>query len=130
MYGKVIALQENEDFKFDFTSNCACSAEFDLLNGKQELGVAAADIKKLRDGGINTVEALAHAPKKELLSIKGISEAKVEKIQKEGELVPCKTTSFCAYLRQKPLEVNLGRKNNQMHFSSEWVQHLNQDASV
>ena len=50
----------------------------------QELGVAAADIKKLRDGGINTVEALAHAPKKELLSIKGISEAKVEKIQKEG----------------------------------------------
>ena len=50
----------------------------------QELGVAAADIKKLRDGGINTVEALAHAPKKELLAIKGISEAKVEKIQKEG----------------------------------------------
>ena len=30
------------------------------------------------------MEALAHAPKKELLSIKGISEAKVEKIQKEG----------------------------------------------
>ena len=49
--------------------------------------MAAADIKKLRDGGINTVEALAHAPKKELLSIKGISEAKVEKIQKEGKLV-------------------------------------------
>lgn len=49
------------------------------------MGVAAADIKKLRDGGINTVEALAHAPKKELLSIKGISEAKVEKIQKEGK---------------------------------------------
>ena len=57
----------------------------------QELGVAAADIKKLRDGGINTVEALAHAPKKELLSIKGISEAKVEKIQKEGTTRPAFT---------------------------------------
>ncbi len=33
------------------------------------------------------MEALAHAPKKELLSIKGISEAKVEKIQKEGTII-------------------------------------------
>lgn len=32
------------------------------------------------------MEALAHAPKKELVNIKGISEAKVEKLQKEGEL--------------------------------------------
>jgi hypothetical protein len=43
-----------------------------------------ADIKKLTEGGIHTVEALAHAPKKELLAIKGLSEAKVEKLQKEG----------------------------------------------
>lgn len=44
----------------------------------------AADIKKLLDGGIHTLEALAHAPKKELTAIKGLSEAKVEKLQKEG----------------------------------------------
>ena len=43
-----------------------------------------ADIKKLTEGGIHTIEALAHAPKKELLAIKGLSEAKVEKLQKEG----------------------------------------------
>lgn len=42
------------------------------------------DIKKLQEGGIHTVTALAHAPRKELLAIKGISEAKVEKMQKEG----------------------------------------------
>jgi len=47
--------------------------------------VAATDIKKLIEGGINTVEALAHAPRKELLAIKGISEAKADKLQKEGE---------------------------------------------
>jgi predicted RecB family nuclease len=51
----------------------------------QAQGVPAADIKKLMDGGIHTVEALAHAAKRELTAIKGLSEAKVEKLQKEGE---------------------------------------------
>jgi DNA repair protein RAD51 len=47
--------------------------------------VPQADIKKLIEGGIHTLEALAHAPKKELTNIKGLSEAKVEKLQKEGK---------------------------------------------
>jgi DNA repair protein RAD51 len=51
----------------------------------QAHGVPAADIKKLIEGGINTIESLAHAPKRELAQIKGLSEAKVEKLQKEGE---------------------------------------------
>jgi predicted RecB family nuclease len=51
----------------------------------QAHGIPAADIKKLKEGGVHTVEALAHAPKKELTAIKGISEAKVDKMQKEGE---------------------------------------------
>jgi predicted RecB family nuclease len=46
--------------------------------------VPAADIKKLKEGGINTVEALAHSNKRELCNIKGISEAKVAKLQAEG----------------------------------------------
>ena len=65
----------------------------------QELGIAAADVKKLREGGINTVDSLAHASKKELLAIKGISEAKVEKVQKEGvqavQAVTHTTMVFC-----------------------------------
>lgn len=51
----------------------------------QAHGVAAADIKKLTEGGIYTVETLAHCSKKELLLIKGLSEAKIEKLQKEGK---------------------------------------------
>ena len=43
------------------------------------------NIKKLKEGGINTVESLAHSTKKELCAIKGISEAKVAKMQTEGE---------------------------------------------
>jgi Helix-hairpin-helix domain len=50
----------------------------------QAHGIPAADIKKLIEGGVHTLEALAHAPKRELTAIKGLSEAKVEKLQKEG----------------------------------------------
>jgi DNA-binding transcriptional MerR regulator len=54
----------------------------------QAHGIPAADIKKLIEGGVHTLEALAHAPKRELTAIKGLSEAKVEKLQKEGESWP------------------------------------------
>ena len=47
----------------------------------QSKGIQAADIKKLIEGGVHTVESLAHKSKKELCEIKGISDAKVEKLQ-------------------------------------------------
>jgi DNA repair protein RadC len=43
-------------------------------------GVSAADIKKLKEAGHRTVKSIAYAPKKKLLEIKGISEAKAEKV--------------------------------------------------
>lgn len=46
----------------------------------QQCGISASDIKKLEDAGFHTIEAVAYAPKKELLGIKGISEAKADKI--------------------------------------------------
>lgn len=46
----------------------------------QQCGVSTSDIKKLEDAGFHTIEAVAYAPKKELLNIKGISEAKADKI--------------------------------------------------
>jgi hypothetical protein len=49
-------------------------------------GVAAADIKKLKDAGLCTVEAVAYSPKKDLVQIKGLSEAKVEKIIEAGKI--------------------------------------------
>jgi DNA repair protein RAD51 len=51
----------------------------------QAHGVAAADLKKLVEGGYHTVEAIAHASKRELSAVKGLSEAKVDKIQQVGE---------------------------------------------
>ena len=46
----------------------------------QGQGISAADVKKLEEAGYHTVEAIAFAPKKSLITIKGISEAKADKL--------------------------------------------------
>eukprot|EP01113_Clastostelium_recurvatum_P035363 TRINITY_DN4920_c0_g1_i2.p1 TRINITY_DN4920_c0_g1~~TRINITY_DN4920_c0_g1_i2.p1 ORF type:complete len:347 (+),score=123.17 TRINITY_DN4920_c0_g1_i2:44-1084(+) len=52
-------------------------------------GITAVDIKKLRESGFHTVEAVGHEIKKNLLLIKGLSEAKVDKLLAEAhKLVP------------------------------------------
>ena len=56
-----------------------------LVNKLQEAGIHPNDIKKLSEFGLNTVEAVAFTPKKVLLTIKGISEQKADKILAEGD---------------------------------------------
>lgn len=46
----------------------------------QEFGIGAADIKKLKEAGVQTVESIKMRTKKALTNIKGLSEAKVDKI--------------------------------------------------
>jgi DNA repair protein RAD51 len=55
-----------------------------LINKLQEAGIHPQDIKKLADAGFHTVESVAYTAKKNLISIKGISEQKAEKILTEG----------------------------------------------
>ena len=43
----------------------------------QNVGISAADCKKLFDAGLHTVDACAYVPKKKIIAIKGISEQKV-----------------------------------------------------
>ncbi|CAN6871755.1 unnamed protein product [Brassica oleracea] len=52
----------------------------------QAAGIASVDVKKLRDAGLCTVEGVAYTPRKDLLQIKGISDAKVDKIVEAGIL--------------------------------------------
>ncbi|XP_057653666.1 DNA repair protein RAD51 homolog 1 [Diorhabda carinulata] len=47
-------------------------------------GITSGDIKKLLEAGYHTIESVAFAPKKYLISIKGLSEAKAEKILTEA----------------------------------------------
>ena len=50
------------------------------LDKLQQYGISAADIKKFVDGGYHTVEAICYVPRKTLINVKGISEAKLDKI--------------------------------------------------
>jgi len=46
----------------------------------QGQGITGGDIKKLQEAGYHTIESIAFATKKHLITIKGISEAKADKI--------------------------------------------------
>jgi DNA repair protein RAD51 len=60
----------------------------------QGCGIAAMDVKQLKDVGFVTVEAVVRATKKELVAIKGLSDAKVDKItEAASKLVPMGFTS-------------------------------------
>ncbi|VAI90295.1 unnamed protein product [Triticum turgidum subsp. durum] len=71
----------------------------------QASGIAAVDVKKLKDAGLCTVESVAYSPRKDLLQIKGISEAKVDKIiEAASKLVPLGFTS-ATQLHAQRLEI-------------------------
>jgi len=60
-----------------------------LVNKLEEKGINNADVKKLIDAGFNTVEAVAFTAKKNLITIKGLTEGKVDKILEAAlSLVP------------------------------------------
>ncbi|EOB11895.1 DNA repair protein RAD51 A [Nosema bombycis CQ1] len=86
---------EEEEFKSETTS----------LEVLKNQGIGPADINKLIEAGYNSVEALAYAPKKQLLTIKGFSDVKVDRLIKEAaKLVPMGFTTASAY-HQKRQEV-------------------------
>lgn len=76
-----------------------------LINVLESHGIPAADCKKLAEAGYYTVESVAFAPKKAVVAVKGISEAKAEKIMAEAhKLVPMGFTSATEF-HQKRAEI-------------------------
>ncbi|XP_049285262.1 DNA repair protein RAD51 homolog A [Anopheles funestus] len=76
-----------------------------LIRKLEGNGITNGDIKKLAEAGFHTVEAVAYTPKKHLLTIKGISEAKADKILQEAtKLVPMGFTTATEY-HQKRSEI-------------------------
>lgn len=68
--------------------------------------MSSTDVKKLREGGLFTVEAVAYTPRKDLLKIKGISDAKVDRLTEAGKsslsLVRYASLRFAAYSTLPP----------------------------
>lgn len=61
-------------------------------------GITANDLRKLAEAGFNTVESIAYTPKKQLLLVKGISEAKADRLLMEAtKFVPMGFTTASEY---------------------------------
>jgi DNA repair protein RAD51 len=58
-----------------------------LIEQLEGNGITMNDIKKLKAEGYHTIESIAYTPKKTLLLVKGISEAKADKISQEASKV-------------------------------------------
>jgi len=54
------------------------------LDTLESHGCAASDLKKLQEAGYHTVEAVAYAAPRHLVTIKGLSDVKVKKLQDAG----------------------------------------------
>ncbi|XP_018582815.1 DNA repair protein RAD51 homolog 1 isoform X2 [Scleropages formosus] len=83
------------------------------LSRLEQCGISASDIKKLEDAGFHTIEAVAYTPKKDLLNIKGISEAKAEKILAEAaKLVPMGFTTATEFHQRRAeiIQISTGSK--------------------
>jgi len=75
----------------------------------QEHGINATDIAKLKVAGLFTVQAVAYATTKQLLDIKGVSEAKAKKIQGAAALmVPMGFTTATEYSVQRKHLIKVG----------------------
>ncbi|KAI0989078.1 hypothetical protein GJ496_004485 [Pomphorhynchus laevis] len=73
-----------------------------LIAKLAQFGIATNDLKKMEEAGFHTIESIAFTPRKSLLSIKGISEAKAEKIQNEAcKLVPMGFTTATEVHRRR-----------------------------
>ncbi|CAO3681905.1 unnamed protein product [Rhizopus stolonifer] len=76
--------------------------------------ISAADVKKLKENGFHTIEALLYVPKKSVLSIKGISEAKAEKLLVEASKlvgIGFTTATEVQKRRQDIIKITTGSKN-------------------
>ena len=56
-----------------------------LINKLEEFGISAADVKKLMEAGFQTVESITFTAKKNLITIKGLTETKIDKIMEVGK---------------------------------------------
>ncbi|KAG5438492.1 hypothetical protein PCANB_002596 [Pneumocystis canis] len=76
-------------------------------------GISASDIKRIIEAGYNTVEAVAYTPKRAILLIKGISEAKADKLLSEAsKLVPMGFTTATEFhqRRSELISITTGSK--------------------
>lgn len=110
---------EEEELANEDSEESAAAGEGEEIGGAipiqklEECGISAGDVKKLQENGIHTVEAVAYMPRKQILTIKGISEAKADKVIAEAsKLVPMSFVSAAEMhkSRQDVIQIGTGSK--------------------
>lgn len=88
--------------------------EFISVDELQEHGIGVADIQKLRQAGICTVKGIHMAGRRTLLKVKGLSEAKVDKIKEAAQkIIDCGFVSALelSVKRQQVFRVSTGSED-------------------
>ena len=93
-------MQEEEDQQ---QQQLSAASPITKLEGS---GISAADIKKLQEAGYWTVESIAFTSKRILTTVKGITEAKADKLLAEGWILPFPLFIFGIF----PLGFNIAAK--------------------
>ncbi|PPQ67193.1 hypothetical protein CVT25_005794 [Psilocybe cyanescens] len=89
-------LPEEDEFQF-----------FDTVDELQQHGINVQDILKLKSAAINTVSGVNMTTRRQMLKIKGMSEAKVEKIKEAAHKILGSSFSTGVEVQEKRKRVNL-----------------------
>jgi meiotic recombination protein DMC1 len=77
------------------------AVSFRVISDLQGVGVNVADIKKLQEAGLATVGSVLQCSSRDLIAIKGLSEAKVEKIKEAARKLDTRGSLFKSGLEAK-----------------------------
>ena len=107
-------LQQLDDGKFEGNGERSASEALEdsgplLIHRLEGVGgISAADVKKLAEHGMHTVESVAYSTMKVLTAIKGISEQKANKLLTEAtKLIPMGFTTATEYHKQRAEIIHL-----------------------
>ena len=103
--------QQNEEEESEESEDFVSTLPIRKLIGSS--GITEGDCKKLEEAGYYTVQSIAYTPKKQLITIKGISDAKADKLLAEAcKLVPLGFTNAAEMhtVRQETLRITTGSR--------------------
>jgi len=110
---KVQNMQVNNNQSEEMEEDEDCGPQ--LVEQLEAQGVSATDIKKLKEAGFYTVEAVAYSTLRHLCDVKGVSENKALKIQQAAhKLVPMGFTTATEHLKHRQDIINLSTGSKEL----------------
>eukprot|EP00727_Mastigamoeba_balamuthi_P011266 m51a1_g6762 Meiotic recombination protein DMC1 putative (340) ;mRNA; r:95797-97108 len=91
------------------------ASSFTVVEKLQEIGINAGDIAKLKAAGIHTVESILMHTRKDIAAVKGMSEAKVEKLfEAAGKLRSLSFVTGTEFLKKRQDVIRLSTGSTQL----------------